>query len=252
MSKHVGQLVVCAVALGIVMGASRAEAQGFGGVQRGNHRNGGLSGGTGGGAGSSAAGPSGSGRSGSGGFNVQIGPGGVQFGTGTPTPGAASPNNPQPGSPGNGFNNPNANGWNGNNGNNWNGNNWNNNPNNGNWNNTWNRRPVVVNPAPVIGVPPTFVPSLPAPPAEPILLINPATTQTSVQYRVNQYSYVLAPGQTQQLDGTTAWTIDYHRGGEYGRQSYGLTPGKAYRFAPGPRGWDLFVVQPAAPPTIGP
>jgi hypothetical protein len=174
-----------------------------------------------------------------GGFSIQIGPGGVQLGAGS---GPGGQNSPRPNSPGNDPRRNNNPGWN---------NNWNNN--NNNWNNDWNRwdrRGVILRPEPVIRVP--ITPALPAPPAEPILLVNPASTQAAVQYSVNQYSYVLPPGSTQQLDGYRAWTIDFDRGSNYGRQQYALVPGRTYRFTPGPRGWELYVVTAEVPPLPGP
>jgi hypothetical protein len=180
-------------------------------------------------------------------LNIQIGPGGVQFGAGTT----------QPGSPGNHNHSGHNHSGHNHSGHNHSGHNHSghNHPNH-NWNN-WNRTPpVVVQPQPqtVLRIPGlTTTPAAPSPPAEPILLVNPAETRAPVQYRVNQYSYVLQPGSTQQLDGYRAWTIDYDRGSNYGRQSYGLTPGRTYRFAPGPRGWELYVVQPdAQPPSLLP
>ena len=89
------------------------------------------------------------------------------------------------------------------------------------------------------------------PPAEPILLINPGASGTPVHYKVNEYPYIMGSGETQQLHGQTAWTIDFHRGGNYGRQKYGLDPGKTYRFTPTPRGWDLYAINPPLPPVPG-
>lgn len=242
MRSRIGVIAI-AWAAGLLSMPAVADAQGFGrDSQRGSQRGGGAVGGQPSTGGSTP-------RS-SGGFSMQIGPGGVEFGTGGSGQGSQ-----QPHSHGNSFNNPGASGnhhdhehnpSHNHNNNSWNRPGWNNNPNNWNNNNVWigpGRPPAVVPPQTVI-----TSPAPPSPPAEPILLVNPAGAQAPVQYRVNQYSYALPPGSTQQLGGDRTWTIDYDRGSNYGRQTYVLTPGRTYRFTPGPRGWELFVVAPDAPP----
>jgi hypothetical protein len=105
---------------------------------------------------------------------------------------------------------------------------------------------VYAQSAPVQVASPTA--TLPRPPAEPILLLNPKDTGTPVHYKVNEYPYIMGAGQTQQLGGHAAWTIDFHRGGSYGRKQYSLDPGKTYRFTPTTNGWELYVVNPPVPP----
>lgn len=217
MKKHMQLAILGALAIGLAMPAA-ADAQisfGFGG------RSGGFSVGIGGGSRSGGGG-------GGGGFNFRFN------------------------APGGGFNNPghryhsNSPGWGTSVTPSWSG------------SNNWSRpRPSYAysQPAPYVVARPQVAvaaaPALATPPAEPILISNPAPYQTVVHYKVNEYPYIMSPGTTQQLGGHTGWTIDYDRGSNYGRQSYSLIPGKVYRFTPGPRGWELFVVKPEAPPFQG-
>jgi hypothetical protein len=71
------------------------------------------------------------------------------------------------------------------------------------------------------------------------VLVNPPDTGTAVYYRINDRDFTLNPGQMHRLTGGSSWGVDFHRGGQFGRQTYAIGPG-TYHFGPSNRGWDLF------------
>lgn len=71
-----------------------------------------------------------------------------------------------------------------------------------------------------------------------LLLICPATNGSDIHFVVNNEDRVLRPGQSERLLGRDLWTIQFHRGGEFGDAKYVLAAG-SYKFTAGPRGWDL-------------
>lgn len=71
-----------------------------------------------------------------------------------------------------------------------------------------------------------------------VVLVNPADSGTTVYYRLAGYDYEMPPGYSQTLEGSN-WTIDFNRGGSFGRQQYTLAQG-TYHFTGTTRGWELY------------
>jgi hypothetical protein len=114
----------------------------------------------------------------------------------------------------------------------------------GNWNGSSGRRGnVVVRPQTV----------RPSGDGLPIKIINPMDAGAAVHYSLNDYDYVIEPGQSQTIVNDRPWTISFDRGGDFGPARYSMSPG-TYTFAATDKGWqvyhdaDVSKVQPAAPP----
>lgn len=73
----------------------------------------------------------------------------------------------------------------------------------------------------------------------PIRITNPASSTAPINYSLNGYNYVIRPGESQTLVNDRAWTIQFDRGGEFGRARYSLNPG-LYEFTVAANGWDIF------------
>jgi hypothetical protein len=75
-----------------------------------------------------------------------------------------------------------------------------------------------------------------------VLIINPSSSQGTINYNVNGHHYVAEPGMSQKLpprsDGES-WVVSYDRGAEFGSATYTLSPG-TYRFTPTELGWQLY------------
>jgi hypothetical protein len=68
------------------------------------------------------------------------------------------------------------------------------------------------------------------------LLLNPAVNGETISYVLANRQYTMKPGQSQRLDRT--YTIEFHRGGEFGNARYSLPTG-TYEFTITDRGWEL-------------
>jgi hypothetical protein len=84
--------------------------------------------------------------------------------------------------------------------------------------------PVVVDPRPAV-----------------VTLMNPAQTQTSLNYTLGESQYVIAAGETSTFEEGTQ-VIAFDRGGSFGEARYTLAPGATYKFVSTNHGWDLHSV----------
>lgn len=75
------------------------------------------------------------------------------------------------------------------------------------------------------------------PPA--IRIVNPPANRDAVSYTLNGFAFTIRPGEKQDLQGDRRWVIDFDRGGQFGKASYGLYPG-VFTFTPSQRGWELY------------
>jgi len=78
--------------------------------------------------------------------------------------------------------------------------------------------------------------------AEGVLIINPASARSTINYNINGNHYVAAPGSNQKLapSGARGWVIEYDRGEKFGQAVYTLSPG-TYQFTPTDlQGWQLY------------
>lgn len=73
----------------------------------------------------------------------------------------------------------------------------------------------------------------------PIKITNPATTGVTLSYTLNDVSYSIPPGYSQDLVLDRSWVIGFGRGGNFGTARYGLEAGQ-YTFANTDHGWELF------------
>jgi hypothetical protein len=77
-------------------------------------------------------------------------------------------------------------------------------------------------------------------PAAAIWIVNPADTEATVNYSLNDYSYQINAGEAQGLNADQTWVVAFDRSGDYGEARYTLEPGK-YRFAmTDDHGWELY------------
>jgi hypothetical protein len=72
-----------------------------------------------------------------------------------------------------------------------------------------------------------------------VLIVNPASSQGTLNYNVNGHHYVSQPGFKQRLEAGRRWVIEYHRGKNFGTSKYTLSPG-TYHFTPTDLGWQLY------------
>lgn len=71
------------------------------------------------------------------------------------------------------------------------------------------------------------------------LVCNPANSRGTINYNINGHHYVAEPGMVQRLQPGERWTIEFDRGGDFGKAVYTLSPG-TYWFTPTDLGWQLF------------
>jgi hypothetical protein len=74
-----------------------------------------------------------------------------------------------------------------------------------------------------------------------VLLVNPSSSQGTLNYNISGNAYVAKPGMSQKLaplpNGRT-WKIEFDRGNNFGPATYSLAPG-TYHFTPTDAGWQL-------------
>lgn len=103
------------------------------------------------------------------------------------------------------------------------------------------RHPVVVTRSRAYGSPAAppanFLPT-PSSEAASVVLLNPKENNGPVNYALNAIRYTMLPGYEQKLPAGRTWTLEFDRGGSFGRARYTLTPG-TYAFAVTERGWDV-------------
>jgi hypothetical protein len=68
------------------------------------------------------------------------------------------------------------------------------------------------------------------------LLVNPEENGASISYVLANHQYTMQPGQSQRID--REYTIEFHRGGDFGNARYSL-PAGTYEFTLTDGGWDL-------------
>ncbi len=84
----------------------------------------------------------------------------------------------------------------------------------------------------------SYATSAEQPPADLVLIVNPAVTQSTLTYSINGRSFTLRAGASQQLDATPGMTIEFDRGLSGDPARYSLSPG-TYTFTSTDKGWDL-------------
>ena len=75
-----------------------------------------------------------------------------------------------------------------------------------------------------------------------VLIVNPPSSQGTINYNLNGNHYVAKPGMKQKLAALRsgrAWTIEFDRGEKFGSASFTLSPG-TYCFTPTDLGWQLY------------
>ena len=73
----------------------------------------------------------------------------------------------------------------------------------------------------------------------PIEITNPAASGATLSYVLNNVSYSIPPGYSQNLTLDRSWVISFSRGGNFGPARYGLEPG-LYTFTNTDHGWELY------------
>jgi hypothetical protein len=73
----------------------------------------------------------------------------------------------------------------------------------------------------------------------PIRIVNPASSRTTLSYTLNGVAYKIQPGESQDLREDRAWVIEFNRGGDFGQARYGLQTGM-YSFSVTDHGWELY------------
>ena len=73
----------------------------------------------------------------------------------------------------------------------------------------------------------------------PIEITNPATSGATLSYVLNDVTYSIPPGYSQNLTLDRSWVISFSRGGNFGPARYGLEPG-LYTFTNTDHGWELY------------
>jgi hypothetical protein len=97
------------------------------------------------------------------------------------------------------------------------------------------------NAAEALGLP--IVDATPLPAAEgeqahnDILIVNPAESQATIEYRINGDRFVAKPGMKQRLSAGRSWSIEYDRGS--GTARHHLRPG-THHFRRTDEGWQLY------------
>jgi len=77
------------------------------------------------------------------------------------------------------------------------------------------------------------------PMVEGVMLVNPKSTQVTVNYNINGNHYIMEPGMAQRLPAAERWLLEYDRGANYGPAVYDLKPG-TYHFTPSDQGIQTF------------
>jgi hypothetical protein len=72
------------------------------------------------------------------------------------------------------------------------------------------------------------------------ILANAADSGGPVSYAINQQTFTMQPGYTQELPAGRSWQITFDRGGSFGQAQYQLDPGQGYEFRAGNQGWELY------------
>lgn len=77
--------------------------------------------------------------------------------------------------------------------------------------------------------------------AEGVLIVNPATSQGTINYNLNGNHFVAQPGMQQKLSSVSnrPWILEFDRGERFGPATYTLSPG-SYYFKPTDLGWQLY------------
>ena len=101
----------------------------------------------------------------------------------------------------------------------------------GNWNGSSGRRSnnVVMQPRVV----------KPAGDGLPIKIVNPSDASGSIRYSLNDFDYVIEPGQSQTIVNDRPWTITFDRGDKFGTAHYSLSAG-TYTFATTDKGRQVY------------
>ena len=73
----------------------------------------------------------------------------------------------------------------------------------------------------------------------PIEITNPATSGVTLSYVLNDVTYSIPPGYSQNLTQDRSWVIGFSRGGNFGSARYGLEQG-LYTFTNTDHGWELY------------
>ena len=73
----------------------------------------------------------------------------------------------------------------------------------------------------------------------PIRITNPATNNVTLNYVLNDVTYSIPPGSSQDFLLDRSWVVSFNRGGNFGSARYGLEAG-LYTFANTDHGWELF------------
>ncbi len=73
----------------------------------------------------------------------------------------------------------------------------------------------------------------------PVELFNPSETGTVIRCLINGQLVELQPGQRQKLPAGGKWTVQFHRGGDFGRAEYEMNDGLHW-FKRTSRGWELY------------
>ena len=73
----------------------------------------------------------------------------------------------------------------------------------------------------------------------PIEIDNPASSSVTLSYVLNDVTYSIPPGYSQDLTLDRSWVISFNRGGNFGPARYGLEPG-LYTFTNTDHGWELY------------
>ncbi|MGD0900591.1 MAG: hypothetical protein ABR915_22385 [Thermoguttaceae bacterium] len=84
----------------------------------------------------------------------------------------------------------------------------------------------------------------------PIKIVNPAKTGASLSYLLNDSTFTIPPGSSQDFQEDRSWVIQFSRGANLDQARYGLQSG-LYTFARTEHGWELYRTefpQTAAPP----
>jgi len=99
------------------------------------------------------------------------------------------------------------------------------------------------NAAEALGMPIVSTAALPDAEGEPMLngvmLVNPKSTQVTINYSINGNHYIMEPGMAQRLPAADKWILDYDRGASFGPATYELKPG-TYHFTPSDQGIQTF------------
>ena len=77
------------------------------------------------------------------------------------------------------------------------------------------------------------------PMTEGVYLVNPKSTQVTINYNINGNHYIMEPSMAQRLPAGAKWILEYDRGASFGPATYELKPG-TYHFTPSDQGIQTF------------